>query len=519
MSKPITIIIGSGIAALSFAASMPSSHKLLLITKQKAQDSNSSLAQGGIAAAIGKEDSTGSHLNDTLVAGAGHNNKFVVKEVLEEGKEIIQKMISSGFPFDRNENGSIDLGKEGAHSQNRIVHAGSDATGNVLIHHFLMNQPDLEIVEHETAIELVVSEGECAGVVTKRTDGNVIFRKADHVVLATGGCGNLYTFHSNHPSVTGDGLSLAYRAGARLTDMEFLQFHPTMLVKNGKCWGLISEAARGEGAILIDETEREIMKGIHPQKDLAPRDIVARQLFKEQQNGRQIFLDIRRISHFTDRFPTISRLCEKAGVSINEGKLPVSPGMHFLMGGVEVNRWGETNIKRLFAIGEVSCTGLHGANRLASNSLLEGLVFGKRAAEKISNEYSKAPSVPERKDIIFDVPQLDIHRLKEIMTKNVGIIRTLRDMEIAAAWLNNIKTKPIHVNHITNEELEACHLWETAKRITASALARRESRGAHYRDDCRETEPGWAGKKIIHEKGKLFIDQREGEEAACSIFK
>ncbi|MGG3642170.1 L-aspartate oxidase [Bacillus gobiensis] len=519
MSKPTTIIIGSGIAALSCAATMPSTHKLLLITKQNTHDSNSILAQGGIAAAIDREDSTRSHINDTLVAGAGHNDEIVVKEAIEEGKDIIQKMITSGFPFDRDVHGTIDLGKEGAHSQNRIVHAGSDATGEVLIRHFLYNHPDLEIAEHETAVELVVSEDECAGVVTKQKDGKIIFRKADHVVLATGGCGNLYTFHSNQPTVTGDGLSLAYRAGARLTDMEFLQFHPTMLVKTGKCFGLISEAVRGEGAQLVDESGREIMNGVHPQRDLASRDIVARQLFKEQQKGHQIFLDIRGISHFSDRFPTISRLCEKAGVLIKEGKIPVSPGMHFLMGGVEVNRWGETNIKRLFAIGEVSCTGLHGANRLASNSLLEGLVFGKRAAEKISNDFSRAPSVPERKDIIFDVPQLDILRLKEIMTAFVGIVRSKHELEVAAKWLDGMSTKPIHVKNITKDELETFHLYETAKRITASALAREESRGAHFREDYKQTDPDWAGKKIIHEKGKLFTEQREGEEVACSIFK
>jgi L-aspartate oxidase len=518
MSKPITIIIGSGIAALSFAASMPRDRRLILITKQKVEDSNSNLAQGGIAAAIGEEDSAECHISDTLFAGAGHNDEKVVKEVIEEGRDILQSMVESGYPFDRDGNGRIDLGMEGAHSKNRILHA-ADATGRVLIRSLLLRQPDhLEIIEHETAVELVVHDGECTGVVTKRPDGEVIYRKADHVVLATGGCGNLYTIHSNQQTVTGDGLSLAYKAGAKLTDMEFLQFHPTMLVTNGKCRGLISEAVRGAGAKLIDETGREIMKEVHPMKDLAPRDVVARQLFTEQQNGHQIYLDIRSIPRFSDRFPNISLLCEKAGVLINDGKLPVSPGMHFLMGGVQVNRWGETSIKRLYAIGEVSCTGLHGANRLASNSLLEGIVFGKRAAERISNDRSRAMAIPEEKDITFHVPPIDIRELQRMMTASAGIVRNKQELTKAATWLNELSTKPVHVKDITISELEACHLWETAKLITASASVREESRGAHYREDFRKTDPAWEETRIIHEKGRIYIEQRKGEEVACSIF-
>lgn len=378
------IVVGSGVAALSLLSSLPPHIHATVLTKGKMSDSNSILAQGGIATSYFPDDTMLSHIADTLEAGAGHNDLNMVQTVIREGKEIMLELVEAQFPFDRDRDGRLMLGREGAHRANRIFHAGGDASGRMLVEYLLQRIPrHVQIREFVTVIDLLVENGRCNGVVLRSKEGQIETLHADHVVLATGGCGSLYRHHSNHQIATGDGLMLAYRAGAHLTDLEFMQFHPTLLVKDDRSYGLVSEAVRGEGGVLIDEHGRRIMEGRHELKDLAPRDVVARVIHEEMQQGHAVYMDIQACGEFRSRFPSITRLCEEAGIELEKGRIPVAPGMHFLMGGIQVNEWGESGIHGLLAIGEAACNGLHGANRLASNSLLEALVTGRRAAMRI----------------------------------------------------------------------------------------------------------------------------------------
>ncbi|MFP7231035.1 L-aspartate oxidase [Bacillus subtilis] len=513
MSKKTIAVIGSGAAALSLASALPSSYEVIVITKKSIKNSNSVYAQGGIAAAYSKGDSIEAHLKDTLYAGCGHNDLTIAADVLQDGKNMIQHLLESEFPFDRNEQGDVCLGREGAHTYNRIFHAGGDATGRLLVN-YLLKQIDsnIELIEHETAADLLMENGRCIGVITKDSKGRIKVRHADAVVLAAGGCGSLFLHHTNDPSVTGDGLSLAYRAGAELTDLEFTQFHPTLLVKNGVSYGLVSEAVRGEGGSLVDENGRRIMAGRHPLGDLAPRDIVSRIIHEEMAKGNRVYIDCSAISDFKARFPTITVICEKAGVDIRSGKIPVAPGMHFLMGGVSVNRWGETTVPGLYAIGETACTGLHGANRLASNSLLEALVFGKRAAEHIMQNpvynlrYQSAPKT----SVIYEVPHTEVYELQSRMTGHMSILREQGNLIELSNWLHKLPCQEVNVKDITITQLELSHLWQAAKLMTSSALLREESRGAHFRTDFPQADVRWQGRQIVHTKKGTKIRKNEG---------
>ncbi|MCY8089959.1 L-aspartate oxidase [Bacillus sonorensis] len=515
MSCQTIIVVGAGAAALSFAAAMPPSYEVIVITKESVHDSNSTLAQGGIATSIMPEDSIVQHAEDTLYAGCGHNHVETVNDAIVDGHRLVHELISQAFPFDKDQQGRLRLGKEGAHSANRILHAGGDATGRMLIRH-LADKLGSNVVlkEYEAAADLWIENGCCAGVWTKDSTGEVRLRKADGVVLATGGCGNLFQMHTNDRSVTSDGLSLAYRAGAELTDLEFVQFHPTLLVKKGLALGLVSEAVRGEGAVLIDENGQRVMEGVHPMKDLAPRDIVSRAIHHKQKDGSRIFLDITSIPDFTQRFPTISSLCDKAGISIEQGRLPVSPGMHFLMGGVSVNRWGETAVPHLYVVGEAACTGFHGANRLASNSLLECLVYGKRAAERIQTMKHRMPlsgKAPKPEEIVFSVPECSLEDIQKNMTAHVSMIRSEAELRNVRNWLEEMPVQRINVKDITKAELELAHSWQTAKLMTDSALLRTESRGGHFRSDFpARDDANWKGKQIVHSKGRIAIRHNEG---------
>ncbi|AUZ27306.1 L-aspartate oxidase [Bacillus cereus] len=513
MSKKTIAVIGSGAAALSLASAFPPSYEVTVITKKSAKNSNSVYAQGGIAAAYAKGDSIEAHLEDTLYAGCGHNDLPIAADVLQDGKNMIQNLLESEFPFDRNEQGDVCLGMEGAHSYSRIFHAGGDATGRLLVD-YLLKQIDskIELVEHETAVDLLIENGHCIGVMTKDSRGQIKVRYADEVVLAAGGCGSLFLHHTNDPSVTGDGLSLAYRAGAEVTDLEFTQFHPTLLVKNDVSYGLVSEAVRGEGGYLADENGRRVMAGRHPLGDLAPRDIVSRVIHEEMAKGNRVYIDCTAISDFEGRFPTITAICEKAGVDIQAGKIPVAPGMHFLMGGVSVNRWGETTVPGLYAIGETACTGLHGANRLASNSLLEALVFGKRAAEHIMQKpiYNRQYQSEQKTGLTYKVPNTEMNELQSRMTSQMSILREKSSLIELSIWLHTLPFQKVNVKDITIQQLELSHLWQTAKLMTFSALLREESRGAHFRTDFPQADVRWQGRQIVHTKKGTKIRKNEG---------
>lgn len=505
MSHYDVIIVGSGIAALTVASELCEKMNILIITKGKKQNSNSSMAQGGIAAAIQSDDHWKLHYEDTLYAGNFHNIENAVKVLVENGAQAIYDLKNGGMEFDVNENDEFLFGREGAHQKHRIIHAGGDATGQKLVEHLLtkINQ-NVTILEHHMALDIEVENNRAIGVWVKTKQNETMFYSGSHVILATGGCGALYEVTSNSLYVTGDGLAMAYRAGCNLVDMEFTQFHPTMLNVNGSCKGLISEAVRGEGAVLLDEEGRRIMDGVHPLLELAPRDVVARVIQYERLNGHEIYLDITNIKDFQKRFPTITKLCQNNGIDLVKGKIPVAPGMHFLMGGIETDLLGRTSVERLYAVGEVACTGVHGANRLASNSLLEGLVFGKRLANFLKNQpiydvYStKNLSINKKNDSNISLPLKK--EIQKVMTTYVGITRSHEGLEYSINWfaqfMHHSSFFNINVNNFTIDEIELINMVTVGWLIAQAAIKRTESRGGHYRIDFPQENDLWRKKRI-----------------------
>jgi L-aspartate oxidase len=512
MSFSDVIIIGSGAAALQLARNLRSEINVRIITKSHVRNGNSYLAQGGVAAALDEKDSPYKHFVDTMKAGRYHNDQDAVFQMTSRAPGLIQNLYSSGCSFDKNERGELLLGMEGAHSEKRIVHGGGDATGSRIVD-FLLSQlkKNVTVTENIFVYELLVDKqsNRCFGVKGKDPNGNIEYFYSDHVVIATGGCGQLYSFTSNAETVTGDGLALAYRAGAELADMEFVQFHPTLMFKDGKTRGLISEAVRGEGAKLVTKDGFPIMEDVHPLKDLAPRHVVSQTIYDYLKKGEQIFLDIRMISHFEERFPTISSMCEQCGVSIKDGLLPVVPGSHFLMGGIKTDLYGRTNIDGLYALGEAACTGIHGANRLASNSLLEGLVYGERLAYLLNREQSQrmdSQCIPRefKTNFTHDLKLPEIDEMQTRMMNHTGIVRTEEALSEQKHWLESF-----HVDHWFHANLDALKPKEITKvfmlitswLITDSALKRTESRGGHFRSDYPyEDDLIWKGKQIIQKQ-------------------
>ncbi|PMC37181.1 L-aspartate oxidase [Bacillus sp. UMB0899] len=515
MPQTDVIIIGSGLAALSVAYHLRHKH-VKLITKSTWSESNSMLAQGGIAAAVAQDDSWKNHFEDTITAGCDHNNVKNVKYLVQEGPTELNEWIQRGVKFDCDQNGRLLLGKEGAHSHHRIIHAGGDATGKELTS-FLFNQTKsyVQIIENEIAIDLIMDQNQCQGVYTKNKQGEVKSYISSHVIIASGGCGAVYGQTSNADVITGDGIAMAFRAGAELSDMEFVQFHPTMLYISGKCVGLISEAVRGEGATLITQNGNAFMHNIHYQGDLAPRDIVSRTIFEKMEKGNEVFLDISAIKNFSTRFPTISALCKQNGIDIASGKIPVAPGMHFLMGGIKTNENGETTIQNLFAVGEAACTGVHGANRLASNSLLEGLVFGKRIANYLSTLSNEQPDLRKESNQIKQLkekPELPTKKqIQEIMTTYVGILRSKTGLLYAINWFEKyreyISIQIFNVKDFTINEIEIINMLTNGWIIAMSALKRTESRGGHYRIDYpKRNDLTWQGKQVIITNSEMVME-------------
>ncbi|MFD3449521.1 L-aspartate oxidase [Microbacteriaceae bacterium 4G12] len=487
MPNADVLIIGSGVAALSLAKQLCQTKNVIIITKKSKRSNNSNMAQGGIAAAVSPEDHWRNHYEDTLTAGCHYNNKAAVEYVTKMGPKEMHRLIEEGMQFDTDKQG-VSLGKEGAHGQRRILHAGGDATGKHILSHLIRCvEPYVTIVEHGMVLDLIMHEGVCVGVVT-RDENNVTRRYyAPHTVLATGGIGSLYSFSSNDQTITGDGLALVYRAGGELTDLEFVQFHPTLLYVGGRSGGLISEAVRGEGAVLVNEAGERFMEHVHEQKDLAPRDVVARAIYEKTQRGERVYLDISMIDNFQERFPTISALCEAHHVSLSAGRIPVVPGAHFHMGGVKTNLDGETSIPGLYAVGEVACNGVHGANRLASNSLLEGIVFGARIGEHLLTKSFESPVCPpiegKMASTTFTFPTKD--EIQRVMMKCVGIVRTEAQLMYAKRWFEGYLSSPtvLLYEKFTNEEVTLFNMLTTGWLLTNAALARKESIGSHYRSD------------------------------------
>ncbi|GER67074.1 L-aspartate oxidase [Weizmannia acidilactici] len=519
------IILGSGIAALQLAAHLSGRFNVTIITKSAKKTSNSYKAQGGIAAVLSPEDCFEFHMEDTLKAGRFHHADKEVEKLVKEGAAAAKALIKSGLPVDRLPDGELDLGLEGAHTAHRILHCGGDATGRYVIEHLLGQLGEnVQVIEHELAFELLISpeSGSVIGVKTKTASGKIRRYFGAHTVIATGGLGSLYPFTSNHPEIIGDGIAMAYRAGAELADMEFVQFHPTLLFAGCGAKGLVSEAVRGEGAVLVDEDGNPIMANAHPLKDLAPRHIVAYQIYQTLKQRKKVFLNIKTIKNFEKRFPTITEICRQNGVDIHSGLLPVVPGSHFFMGGILTDTYGRTTVKGLYAIGEVACSGVHGANRLASNSLLEGLVFGKRLAEFLNGqapagtpdktpEESRPPLIPEL------VRFLDTDELKKKMMEKAGIIRNEAALQAHLEWFKALEAdtfSDFSLDHLSREEIEKVFMFTNSFLITQSALSRTESRGAHIRADYPEEREEWKGVHLIHSKANGIAKRRGLHEQA-----
>lgn len=499
------IIIGGGIAGLIAAEYLSMNKNVIVITKSDVKHSNSYLAQGGISAVIDKNDTWQEHYMDTLQAGHFHNEPEMTEFLVKEGSKVIDSLFCWGVPFDRNLNGQFILGKEGGHHRNRIVHAGGDQTGKKIMEALIRRVNDkVRIETGHYAVELLTANGVCYGVYCKDDDGCVTLYKSTHTILAGGGFAGIYSSTSNAYGSDGSAICMAYRAGAELADLEFVQFHPTLL-KSEKISGLITEAVRGEGGVLVNSNGSPIMDGEHPLKDLAPRDIVSRRIFDEIHNQRgSVFLNIKDVSDFKNKFPGVTTLCENAEISLDAGLIPVTPGAHFTMGGIKTDLFGRTSLRGLYAVGECANTGVHGANRLASNSLLEGAVFAKQTAQYILSEKHET-ALPFSFSLIqksyaegnySNNALLKINDIQEIMDKHAGICRDEEGLKKAEnkLQLGNINPalldQPIAFIKRLNMQTMA---WLTV----TSCLKRNESRGSHYRRDFPFAQKEWEQKKII----------------------
>lgn len=522
MKRADVIIVGSGIAALQLAKKLRHDLNVIILTKSNLKNGNSYLAQGGIAAAISESDSPDIHFLDTLEAGRFHNDADAVDALTKEAPSLIYSLQQEGCTFDQDSDGKLLLGMEGAHSEKRIIHGGGDATGKTVINFLASKSKDnLEIIENIFVFDLLISQGTCCGVKGKFANQQVETFYANHIVIATGGCGQLYRYTSNADTVTGDGIALAYRAGAEISDMEFIQFHPTLLFTNGKTRGLVSEAVRGEGARLITKSGRPIMEGIHPLGDLAPRHVVSQTIYEFMRSDEEVFLDISEIHNFDERFPTISALCHRNGVDLKEKRIPVAPGCHFLMGGIKTDLIGRSSLQGLYAIGEAARTGVHGANRLASNSLLEGLFIGKRLADWLNTNHIEEEInwelVCEKEAGAFTLPS--VQEIKASMMNNAGIVRTKEGLLRQKQWLERFRVAELldaNLENHTIHEMTQIFMLTTASLITDAALQRTESRGGHYRQDYpHENDLDWLRKQIVH-KRNIKDDEHEQIEVKAA---
>ena len=521
------VIIGSGIAALQAARVLSKRFSIHIITKSDIRNGSSYKAQGGIAAVSSQEDHTAFHMKDTLDAGEYHHVNVHVKRLVEKGKESVEELINQHFPVDRTEHGDISLGLEGAHSKPRILHSGGDATGKALVDYLIDSLPDNVIVhEHEIAYELLLNtSGECIGVKTKSDSKDSTYH-ASYVILATGGAGSIYACTSNCPDSVGDGIALAYLAGAQITDMEFVQFHPSLLYINGAARGLVSEAVRGAGGYFIDENGHRLMEGKHPLGDLAPRHVTAYETYKERAKGNEVYLDISMISDFQSKFPTITQICEDNRVSILQGRIPIAPGSHFLMGGVIADCCGRTSIPRLLAVGEAACTGVHGANRLASNSLLEGITFGKLMAENLLANGTRQLNFIETPAQKGDekLTLLPADTLQCEMLLNAGIIRNSEGLTKLLKLLPTYnQVKIFDLSKCTKQQIELTFMNITASLVASASLMREESRGAHIRQDFPHIRQAWQNRWVVFEKGKMNVrdglyEQDQATNYAKAIF-
>ncbi len=471
----------------------------MVLTKRSLFDSATAYAQGGIAAALGAGDSAKLHRQDTLAAGAALCDARAVDVLVAEGPDRVRDLQTAGADFDVGPTGKLHLGKEAAHSRHRIVHAHGDQTGAEVVRTLIDRveaSPNIEVLEKTRVLDLIVHGGVCAGV-RATVSGRPVEIIADATVLAAGGCGQVFRYTTNPVVATGDGYAIASRAGVKLADMEFVQFHPTALDTPENPLSLISEAVRGEGAILVNDAGQRFMIRRHRLAELAPRDIVAREIFLQQSEGSKVWLDARRLGKsFARRFPGIFALCRARGIDPRDELIPVTPAAHYMMGGVVTDLAGCSSLQRLYACGEVSSTGVHGANRLASNSLLEGLVFAERVArdmikmERLTKVPKKSPwTAPPLRD--RGAAQVAADEVRRVMWEKAGIYRSGRGLKKCLEALDAIESRlPIGAT-------EEANMIATGRLIAGAALLRRESRGGHFRSDFPRPKQKWRGKHII----------------------
>ncbi|MBG6094132.1 L-aspartate oxidase [Nocardioides luteus] len=501
------IVVGSGIAGLTAALRLKDQvERVAVVTKDVLQAGSTQWAQGGIAAALGEGDTPAQHEVDTLVAGAGACDLEAVRVLVGEGAEAVRELIEWGADFDKDPEGNLSLTREGGHRRDRIAHADGDATGAEIqraLMEAVRRAPEILVFEHAMVVDLLTAaDGGVAGltihVMGEGDPDGVGIVRTRAVVLASGGLGQVFSQTTNPAVATADGMAIALRAGATLRDLEFVQFHPTVMYLGEDSRGqqpLISEAVRGEGAFLVDWDGNRLMKGVHELEDLAPRDIVSKAIMKRMlETGRpNMWLDARHLGRefWEKRFPNILASCEQHGVDPSVDLIPVAPACHYASGGVRTDLWGRSDVPGLYATGEVACSGVHGANRLASNSLLEGLVFSRRIAEVLPGELRQLEDPAPGAGRVL-VPGTTLKQLQETMTTKVGVLRNATGLAEAIDELEQLGSEP--ATEIDPAAWEATNLLTVSLALAKSALLRKETRGSHWREDFAERDDaGFAG--------------------------
>jgi L-aspartate oxidase len=513
------VIIGSGIAGIYTSLLIPDEFSVLVLTKEEIEISNSSLAQGGIAVSLDKGDSPKLHFEDTIYAGAGLCDEDSVWVLVNEAKKNIEKLIEFGVKFDMTKSNELQFSREAAHRVNRIIHSG-DTTGKAVldkINQIALDKKNITIKEKTMAVDLITEDGKARGLVilddkTKELELLV----SPVIVCATGGFGQIYEFTSNPEVATGDGIAMAFRAGAEVMDIEFIQFHPTVLYTPQDKSFLISEAVRGEGAVLKNIHGEPFMKNYHELGDLAPRDVVSRAIFEEMKRTRAsyVYLDItfKDSDHVIKRFPNIYATCKSYGIDMTKQYIPVAPAEHYCMGGIKTDIYGRTNIEGFYACGEVCCNGIHGANRLASNSLLEGLVFGSKIAGEAKKIIEKNKGYDlfeidlrhERKYNRKEIDRTFIRNdLKKLMKHYAGIIRDKENMVYCLDVLEKYISICNDAKNCDSMDVELQNMLMVGYLVLKAALDRKESRGAHYREDYPDTDDINYKRHIIIERSDI----------------